>query len=624
MLGIRVYQAVTVLLATGSAASFVHWLAALQEPIAPARNELGFLASLVFLRATAWAGYPTYFAVTLGLLAIAGLSAAILAIVLALKTSDRIEARRLGLSLALGAASVAYFYFATSSAAQRAMIGWSPVSPWRLSMDMLAYLAAGCAPVLLGRFFLGYPRAATEADWKGHFQRKLAAAREAVRRGGGHYRLLPGPLRERMAAQAVLPGPLKGLSEEAQVARSYRILRFLESRTLLFAAGAWAIAVASLDWLDAAGAGGPTRLGKVVAASLYLPFLALSLSMALESMGLRREGTFDEDRRRVDWIRSTLMVGGLAVATVFPLTMAAGLLSLRRLADASVFVPAQVLFIGPTFVAVVLLSLTFLLALALSIFYRGAVDPRLAARKVTLLGAIGLIVTFLFVLLERTVAAKIASWLGLSPDSGALIAGAAVASTIVPVRNRTEKAVNGLVGRWLPLDSVIEGERRSLAVAISDLSGYTALSSRDEKQALLLAALLQRQAARLVQSHGGRIVKSMGDAVLFAFEDVPTAARVLSALHRDFRPAAEQLGLEPLAVHSGAHWGEVTVAHDGDIYGQTVNIAARIQGSAETGQVVASKAFADLARDAASFRALGSRQFKNVAEPVLCEEMAAS
>ena len=76
-----------------------------------------------------------------------------------------------------------------------------------------------------------------------------------------------------------------------------------------------------------------------------------------------------------------------------------------------------------------------------------------------------------------------------------------------------------------------------------------------------------------------------------------------------------------LPVHSGAHWGEVTVARDGDLYGQVVNIAARLQASSEAGQIVVSRAFAELARHVAPMRDLGLRQFKNVADRIQCEEL---
>jgi adenylate cyclase len=136
-----------------------------------------------------------------------------------------------------------------------------------------------------------------------------------------------------------------------------------------------------------------------------------------------------------------------------------------------------------------------------------------------------------------------------------------------------------------------------------------------------VAALLQRQAAMQCEAHGGRIVKTMGDAVLLAFDDAARAGNALAGLHREYPTAARALGLEALPVHSGAHFGEVTITGDGDVFGQTVNIAARLQGLASPGQAVVSEAFARAA-GAAPHRSLGPRVLKNVPEPVVCEELS--
>jgi class 3 adenylate cyclase len=258
----------------------------------------------------------------------------------------------------------------------------------------------------------------------------------------------------------------------------------------------------------------------------------------------------------------------------------------------------------------------------LSIFYRGAVDPRLAARKITVYSVLSMLLAIVFVVVERTIALNFVAFFHLSQSTGAMIAFGGVALTAAPIKRHAEKMINGFVSGYLPLDSMIEGERKTMVVALSDLSGYTLLSSTDEKQAVLLAALLQRQAARLTKTHGGRVVKSMGDAVMFAFDDAASAGNVMKALHDGFASAADQLGLTALQVHSGAHLGEVTVARDGDLYGQTVNVAARIQGSAEPGQIVVSDAFAS-AYEGATYRNIGPRKFKNVPEVVSCRELLA-
>ena len=158
---------------------------------------------------------------------------------------------------------------------------------------------------------------------------------------------------------------------------------------------------------------------------------------------------------------------------------------------------------------------------------------------------------------------------------------------------------------------------------ISDISGYTALSARDEKQAMLLAALLQRQAVKISEPLGGRMVKSMGDAVILAFPGAESAVRAMDSLHRDFAAGALALGLEALPMHSGAHYGEVTETHDGDIYGQTVNIAARLLSLAAAGQRVVSAELAAAANmEGTALRSLGPKMLKNVPQAVECHEIA--
>ena len=114
-------------------------------------------------------------------------------------------------------------------------------------------------------------------------------------------------------------------------------------------------------------------------------------------------------------------------------------------------------------------------------------------------------------------------------------------------------------------------------------------------------------------------LKSMGDAVMMAFPRADAATAALVALHERFPAGAAALGLEPLPLHSGAHFGEVVETRDGDLYGQTVNIAARVQGGAETGSIMVSEAFVAASGGSPErFRPLGTRSFKNVPDPVAC------
>lgn len=368
----------------------------------------------------------------------------------------------------------------------------------------------------------------------------------------------------------------------------------------------------------------PDKATLLLQAALWaVNFMAILMTLMAAFQGLQyhhREAIAD-DRARIDWIYGTLLVSGLILAAVGPLWWALLILLLPG-RDAS---QGSLLLLDPIVVSFELFLLAFVASLALSIFYRGTVDPRLAMRRISVLGVMSLVVAVLFVLLERAVAMKIVAWFQLPQETGSLIAAAAVAGTLAPVRSTAERSITAFVSRFLPLDSLMEGERRKLAVVISDISGYTALSARDEKQAMLLAALLQRQANKATEAFGGRVVKSMGDAVILAFDSAAAAARAIESLHREFAVAAPLLGLEPLPMHSGAHFGEVTQTHDGDLYGQTINIAARLLSLAAPGQQVVSAEFAAAAAlDGPRLRDMGPKRLKNVPEPVSCHEIVAA
>ena len=115
----------------------------------------------------------------------------------------------------------------------------------------------------------------------------------------------------------------------------------------------------------------------------------------------------------------------------------------------------------------------------------------------------------------------------------------------------------------------------------------------------------------------------IGDAVMLEFPDADRAACALAKLHAEFPAACRAMGFEPLPVHSGAHLGEVVVGHDGDLFGQTVNLAARLQGEAKSGQIVVSDAFiaGRVGAPAEAHRALGPRRLKNIPDAVDCHEL---
>ena len=90
-------------------------------------------------------------------------------------------------------------------------------------------------------------------------------------------------------------------------------------------------------------------------------------------------------------------------------------------------------------------------------------------------------------------------------------------------------------------------------------------------------------------------------------------------LRDKFAVAAGDLNLPALPLHFGLHTGEVVRDKDGDIFGGTVNLAARLQGVAHAGEIVVSDSVASaLAQGNFSFRSLGAKALKNVPAPVTC------
>ena len=598
---------------------YAHWLVVLPTPAQLVRGETPLFVDVLFLSATGREG-AWFIQLALGLIAVTGVATCALALIITLKAVQSLAIRYLAAALAYSSVACAYFFFASTHEVYREMIGWSWGNGWRALLDLVFYSLSLIAPLLLIRFFRAYPRSITDEQLQQHYSEIIAEAHVKVRQGW-RKRFLPQPAAPGGKAERFIWGG----APQQQMAR---IHRFWMSPAILWCAIVFAMLATTAGYLARTSAGPADWASRAEAVKFLMAgtsaivflFYVYGAQISFENLQFHHRQALPEDRARIDWIYATMLIAGIVLLCVSPLWWAALIWVIPQMEARAIMPPGALLFIGPTIISIEIFVLAFVTALALSIFYKGAVDPRLAARKFTVLGLLGLVIAFLFILIERTVALKVIAFFNLSPDSGALIAGAVVAASIAPVKTRAEKAVNLFVGRFLPLDSLIEGERKVIAVVISDLSGYTALSAKDEKQALLLAALLQRQATKLTEVHGGRIVKSMGDAVMLAFDDADAAATVLMALHRDFAPAAEQLGVIALPVHSGAHLGEVTVAHDGDIYGQTVNIAARIQGGATPGQILVSENFAAAATNV-SYHDLGPRKFKNVPEAILCREM---
>jgi len=162
-------------------------------------------------------------------------------------------------------------------------------------------------------------------------------------------------------------------------------------------------------------------------------------------------------------------------------------------------------------------------------------------------------------------------------------------------------------------------ERRLAAILMADVAGYSRLMGADEEGTLARLQALRRELFDpQVAEHHGRIVKVTGDGMLVAFSSVVDAVRCAVAVQQAMPernadiPKARQIELR-----IGINLGDVIVDGD-DLYGDGVNIAARIEALADPGGVCVSNTVYDQVRDRLPFlfEDLGEHQLKNIARPL--------
>jgi pentatricopeptide repeat protein len=161
--------------------------------------------------------------------------------------------------------------------------------------------------------------------------------------------------------------------------------------------------------------------------------------------------------------------------------------------------------------------------------------------------------------------------------------------------------------------------RRLAAILAADVAGYSRLMGADEEGTLeRLKALHRELVDPKIAEHHGRIVKTTGDGLLVEFASVVDAVRcaveVQQAMAERNTDVAADIRIE---LRIGINLGDVIVEGD-DLYGDGVNIAARIEALTDAGGVLVSNTVYDHVRDRLScaFEDLGEQQVKNIARPV--------
>jgi len=163
-------------------------------------------------------------------------------------------------------------------------------------------------------------------------------------------------------------------------------------------------------------------------------------------------------------------------------------------------------------------------------------------------------------------------------------------------------------------------ERRLAVILCADIVGYSRLIGADEEGTLRRLRDVRAELINpAIQTHHGRIIKTMGDGILVEFASVVDAVRAAlevqrGVVGRNAKAQAEQR----IEFRMGIHLGDVMVEADGDLLGDSVNIAARLETIAEPGGVCISEDAYRQVRDRLKeeFVDLGDKQLKNIARPV--------
>src|SRR6202140_2234677 len=163
-------------------------------------------------------------------------------------------------------------------------------------------------------------------------------------------------------------------------------------------------------------------------------------------------------------------------------------------------------------------------------------------------------------------------------------------------------------------------ERRLAAILAADVVGYSRLMGQDEAGTLNRLRTHRREFIDpKIAEHRGRIVKTTGDGILIEFPSVVEAVACAVAVQRgmaDRNVSAPED--QRIVFRVGVNLGDIIIAEDNDIHGDGVNVAARLEGIAEPGEICVSRVVRDQVRDKLdiAFEDMGEQALKNIARSV--------
>jgi adenylate cyclase len=161
-------------------------------------------------------------------------------------------------------------------------------------------------------------------------------------------------------------------------------------------------------------------------------------------------------------------------------------------------------------------------------------------------------------------------------------------------------------------------ERKLVAILAADVAGYSRLMGADEEGTLATLSAFRAITDMLIERHAGKICGTAGDSVLAAFASALGAVQCAVDIQEHLARANDDLATERrMWFRIGVNVGDVMVK-EGDIFGDGVNIATRIEGLAEPGGICISRGVHDhvMRKLSYKFEDLGEKSVKNIAQPI--------
>lgn len=165
--------------------------------------------------------------------------------------------------------------------------------------------------------------------------------------------------------------------------------------------------------------------------------------------------------------------------------------------------------------------------------------------------------------------------------SGAGSIDLAVESVKLGAFDYIQKPIDPDMLRVMVRNALPEPTRRLAAILFTDIAGYTALAARDERKAFNLLRQPRSVLQPVVKEYYGHWLKEVGDGVLISFNSSTQAVKCAIRIQESVK------NVEDLGLRIGIHQGDI-LEHEGDIYGDDVNIASRIEPFAPVGGIAIS------------------------------------